>query len=86
MRVKNAIVPAVRFSSRGSVWSFEGGVMLSSLLELAGRTIWSDLGKCPKSPTGQTLRGFRSTFWPGDLFGPNVGSRKTYFCDEMILW
>ena len=23
----------------------------------------------------------RSTFWPGDLFGPKMGSRKTYFCD-----
>ena len=26
------------------------------------------------------------TFWPGDLFGSIFGSRKTYFCEEMILW
>ena len=26
------------------------------------------------------------TFWPGDLFGSIFGSRKTYFCQEMILW
>ena len=28
----------------------------------------------------------RSTFWPGELFKPIFGSRKTYFCEEMILW
>mgnify|MGYP001269770309 CR=1 FL=1 len=26
------------------------------------------------------------TFWPGDFFGSIFGSRKTYFCQEMILW
>ena len=28
----------------------------------------------------------RSTFWPGDALGSILGSRKTYFCEEMILW
>ena len=28
----------------------------------------------------------RSTFWPGDLFGPKKCSRKKLFCGGMILW
>ena len=28
----------------------------------------------------------RSTFWPGDLFGPKKWSRKNMFCGGMILW
>ena len=28
----------------------------------------------------------RSTFWPGDAFGSILGSRKTYFCEEVTLW
>ena len=35
---------------------------------------------------GSDLEPPRSTFWPGDLFGSIVGSRKTYFREEMILW
>ena len=27
----------------------------------------------------------RSTFWPGDLFGPNLGSQKTYFYYEIVF-
>ena len=37
--------------------------MRSFLLGLAGHTFWSDLGKCPKSATGQ-IRGA-----PGPHFG-----------------
>ena len=28
----------------------------------------------------------RSTFWPGDALGSILGSQKTYFCEDMILW
>ena len=35
---------------------------------------------------GIRLLDLGSTFWPGDLFGVKNGSRKTYFCDEIILW
>ena len=83
-------------SPRGSVWSFAGGVLLSFSLGLAVRTFWSDLEKSqsrllPEADFKQVPRvwedssGLGSTFWPGDLFGIKNGSRKTYFCDDIIL-
>ena len=41
------------FSPRGSVWSFEGWVLLRISLGLAVRTCWSDLEKFPKSASGE---------------------------------
>ena len=35
-------------SPRGSILSFEGGILLSISLGLAVRTFWSDLEKCSK--------------------------------------
>ena len=43
------------FSPRGSVLSFEGGILLSISLGLAVRTFWSDLEKFPKSASGKIL-------------------------------
>ena len=43
------------FSPRGSVWSFEGWILLRISLGLAVRTFWSDLEKHPKSAPGEIL-------------------------------
>ena len=41
------------FSPRGSVWSFEGWILLRISLGLAVRHCWSDLEKFPKSAPGE---------------------------------
>ena len=46
------------FSPRGSILSFEGGVLLSVSLELAVRTFCNDLEKFPKSASGEILGGW----------------------------
>ena len=45
------------FSPRGSVWSFEGWILLRISLGLAVRSFWSDLEKFPKSAPGEILEG-----------------------------
>ena len=35
---------------------------------------------------GSDLGIFRSTFWPGDVFGVIWGSRKTFVCEGKVLW
>ena len=54
----------------------EGGVMCSSLLELAGHTLWSDLDDCSKSAIGQILGGSGQHFGPGTFWGQSEGSEK----------
>ena len=57
------------------VWSFEGGVMRSSSLMVAG--CWVHLlGQFGKIEKGGDLGTSRLTFWPGDVFGAVLGSRK----------
>ena len=46
------------FSPRGSVWSFEGWILLRISLGLAVRSFWSDLEKHPKSASGEILKGW----------------------------
>ena len=67
------------FSPRGSVWSFEGGILLSISLGLAVRIFWSDLEKFPKSASGKI---WGATFWVGDLLGAKNGSGKHGFVEE----
>ena len=74
----------MRSALRGSMWSFEGGVMLSFSIGLAVHTFWSDLEKCLKSARPDS-GGLGSTFWPGDFSVANSGSRKIWFCDEIAL-
>ena len=43
-------------------------------------------GKVPKIGLWEDSGGLGSTFGPGDLFGIRKWCRKTYFCDDIILW
>ena len=45
------------FSPNGSVWTFEGWVLLRILLKMAVRSFWTDLEKFPKSASGEILEG-----------------------------
>ena len=65
------------FSPRGSVWSFEGGVLVSISLGLAVRIFWSDLETFPKSASGKI---WGATFWVGDLFGVKIVPKN------IVLW
>ena len=65
------------FSPRGSILSFEGGILLSISLGLAVRIFWSDLEKFPKSASGKI---WGATFWVGDLFGVK------HVPKNMVLW
>ena len=73
----------MRLLPRGSILSFEGGILLSISLGLAVRIFWSDLEKSPKSASGKILG---ATFWVGDLFAVKKVFRKTWFCGGMVLW
>ena len=70
------------FSPRGSVWSFEGWILLRISLGLAVRSFWNDLGKFPKSASGEIWGDIlaRGPFWS------KKWSRKMWFCGGMILW
>ena len=57
LRIFAGTTQKTRCLPRGSVWSFEGGVLLSASLGLAVRTFWSDLEKFPKSASGEILEG-----------------------------
>ena len=61
------------FSPRGSVWSFEGGVVLSILLGLAVLTFLSGLEKFPKLASGKILEGSGQHFGPGAFWGSKMG-------------
>ena len=70
------------FSPRGSVWSFEGWVLLRISLGLAVRTRWSDLEKFPKSASGEI---WGRHFGSGTFWGRKMVPEKM-LCGGMILW
>ena len=77
------------FLPRGSILSFEGGILLSISLGLAVRTFWSDLEKSPKSASGNILEGSGQHFGPGTFLGSNMGAEKDssvreWFCGEEL--
>ena len=75
------------FSPRGSVWSFEGWILLRISLGLAVRSFWKDLEKFPKSASGGILEGSGQHFGLGRFLGrKKKWSRKRWFCGGMILW
>ena len=75
------------FSPRGSVWSFEGGVLLSISLGLVVRTFWSDLEKCPKPASGKILgRHFISGTSFGRHFGLGTFLGRTTVPKKHVLW
>ena len=67
------------FSPRGTILSFEGGILLIISLGLAVRIFWSDVEKFPNTASGKILG---ATFWVGDLFGVKIGSEKRGFVEE----
>ena len=56
------------FSPRGSILSFEGGILLSISLGLAVRIFWSDLDKFPKFASGKILEGSGQHFGLGPFW------------------
>ena len=68
------------FSPRGSVWSFEGWILLGISLGLAVRSFWSDLEKFPKSASGEILKGLGQNFGLGTFLGKKMVRKK------MVLW
>ena len=69
------------FSPRGSVWSFEGWVLLRISLGLAVRTFWSDLQKHKKSTSGEILKG-RVNILGWGAFGSKNDPEKSCFVEE----
>ena len=61
------------FRGRGSAWFFGAHLLF---FHARGRILEAGVGFWIS----------RSTFWPGDLFGPQKWSRKNMFCGGMILW
>mgnify|MGYP003330121743 CR=1 FL=1 len=61
------------FRGRGSAWFFGAHLLF---FHAWGRILEAGVG----------IWISRSTFWPGDLFGPKKWSRKNMFCGGMILW
>ena len=74
------------FSPHGSVWNFEGWVLLRISLGLAERSFWSDLEKLPKSASGEILEGPGQHFGLGTSLCQKKWSGKRWFCGGMILW
>ena len=70
------------FSPHGSVWSFEGWVLLRISLGLAVRTFWNDLGKLPKSASGEILEGSGQHFGLGTFLCQKNGPEKDSFVEE----
>ena len=68
------------FSPRGSVWSFEGWILLRISLGLAVRSFWSDLEKFPKSASGEILGGWVNILGWGPFWG------KKWVPKKMVLW
>ena len=65
------------FSPRGSVWSFEGGVLLIISLGLAVRTFWSDLEKFPEIDPWEKM---------GRHFCPGTLLARTMDPEKVVLW
>ena len=70
------------FSLRGSVWSFEGWILLRTSLGLAVRSFWSDLEKFPKSASGEISEGSGQHFSLGTFLGRNMCPEKDGFVEE----
>ena len=68
------------FSPCGSVWSFEGWILLRISLGLAVCSFWSDLEKFPKSASGEILEGLGQHFGLGSFFGRRNDPEK------VVLW
>ena len=68
------------FSPHGSVWSFEGWVLLRIPLKMAVRSFWSDLEKFPKSASGEILGELGQHFGLGTFWGKKIVRKK------MVLW
>ena len=67
------------FSAPGSIWSFEGWVLLRISLGLAVRTFWSDLEKFPKSVSGEILEGAGHFFCLGTFLCQKMDPEKDDF-------
>ena len=70
------------FSPRGSVWSFEGWILLRISLGLAVRSFWSDLEKFPKSASGEILEGSGQHLGLGTSLCQKNGLEKDGFVEE----
>ena len=70
------------FLPRGSILSFEGGILLSISLGLAVLTFWSDLEKFPTSASGKILEVSGQHFGPGAFLGSKMGPPKHTFARE----
>ena len=68
------------FSPRGSVWSFEGWILLRISLKMAVRSFWSDLEKFPKSASGEILKGWVNILGWGPFWAKKMVRKK------MVLW
>ena len=72
----------IGFSPHGSVWSFEGWILLRISLGLAVRSFWSDLEKFPKSASGEILEGSGQHFGLGTFFSQKMTPEKHDFVEE----
>ena len=70
------------FSPHGSVWSFEGWILLRISLELAVRSFWNDLEKHPKSAPGEILEGSGQHFGLGTFLSQKMIPEKHDFVEE----
>ena len=68
------------FSHRGSVWGFEGWILLRISLGLAVRSFWKDLEKFPKSASGEILGVWVNILGWGAFWGKKMVLKK------MVLW
>ena len=68
------------FSPHGSVWSFEGWILLKISLGLAVRSFGSDLEKHPKSTSGEILKGWVNIWGWGPFWVEEMVLKK------MVLW
>ena len=73
------------FSPRGSVWSFEGWILLRISLGLAVRSFWSDVETFPKSASGEILEGSGQHFGLGTFLCPKNGPEKDGFVEELFF-
>ena len=76
------ILKKMCFSPRGSVWSFEGWILLRVSLGLAVRPFWSDLEKFPKSASGEILEGSGQHFGLGTFLSQKMTPEKHDFVEE----
>ena len=78
------------FSPRGSILSFEGGILLSISLGLAVRIFRSDLEKFPKSASGEILEGSGQHFGLGTFLANKIGdppkNTKSLLGGIIIFW